>query len=336
MKNKLFISFMILSLGACNNGIEKKTSGNSENKNTASAIYYGGDILTMEGDTANYAEAIAVNDGKIVYVGSREGALKMKGDSTVMNDLKGKTMLPGFIDAHGHVFNAGFQKLAANILPPPDGKANSIQSIIDIMNEWKVKNEQSIKKSGWIIGMGYDQGQLTEAGFPTADDADKISKDIPVILLHQSGHIATVNHKGLELAGFTDATPDPKGGSIIREKNGKTPNGVLEEMAAFNVLFSMLGKLDPLANEKIALAGVDAYKKFGFTTGQEGRASDAGSETWKKLAAENRLEIDIDCYPDMQGFGDYLRKEGTTKEYKNHYRVAGAKLSLDGSPQGKT
>ena len=313
-------------------GCTAKKTGND----SADAIYYGGDILTMEGDSAQYAEAVAVKNGSIVFVGPLDGVKKWQGDSTKMNDLQGKTLLPGFIDAHGHVWNAGFQKLAANILPPPDGKAASIQSVIDVMNDWKSHNEVIVKKVGWIIGIGYDQGQLADARFPDANDADKISTEVPVILVHQSGHIATVNHKALALAGYTAATPNPTGGVIIRERDGKTPNGVLEEMASFNILFAILAKIDPAANELVALAGVDAYKRFGFTTGQEGRANAAAADTWKKLAEENKLEIDIDCYPDIQGFGDYLKKEGVTKEYKNHYRVAGAKISLDGSPQGKT
>lgn len=326
----LFV-FPLFFMGSCNS-----SQTNSSNANVADAIYFGGDILTMEGDSANYAEAVAIKAGKIVFVGTKAEAEKLKGDSTAMNDLKGKTLLPGFIDAHGHVWNAGFQKLAANILPAPDGKGNSIQAIIDEMNVWKKENEAAQKKLGWIIGLGYDQGQLTDARFPNADDADKVSTDIPVIMIHQSGHLATVNHKALELAGYTASTPDPKGGVIIRGKDGKTPTGVLEEMAFFNVIFTVLGKIDPAANELIAKAGVDAYKRFGFTTGQEGRANNSVADTWKKMASENKLEIDIDCYPDIQAVGDYLAKEGVSKEYKNHYRVAGAKLSLDGSPQGKT
>ncbi|MCI0388400.1 MAG: amidohydrolase [Acidobacteria bacterium] len=335
-EQRMLIGLIALMLALASGCGTSSNGGSTSDVSAAAAIYFGGDIITMEGDSPAYAEALAVKDGKIVFVGNKADAEKMKGSGTKMNDLQGKTLLPGFIDAHGHVWNAGFQKLAGTILPPPDGKGSSIQSIIEVMNEWKSKNEAGIKKLGWIIGMGYDEGQLSDARRPTAADADKISTTLPVILLHQSGHIAVANHKALELAGYNAATPDPKGGAIIREKDGKTPNGVLEEMAAFNVLFPILAKIDPSANETIALAGVEAYKGFGFTTGQEGRANDAAAETWKKLAAEKRLEIDIDCYPDIQGFGDYLRKETVSKEYKNHYRVAGAKLSMDGSPQGKT
>ena len=97
---------------------------------TADAIYFGGDIMTMEGDSASYAEAVAVKDGKIIFVGSKADAEKMKGDSTVMNDLQGKTMLPGFIDPHVH------PSIAATILPV---------EIVSAM-EWNTPNGKSVSR----------------------------------------------------------------------------------------------------------------------------------------------------------------------------------------------
>ena len=92
-------------------------------ENPADAIYTNGEIITMDGDSPTYPEAVATRKGKIVFVGPRLEAFKMKGDSTVIIDLLGKTLLPGFIDAHGHLSNAGFQASTANLLAPPDGSA---------------------------------------------------------------------------------------------------------------------------------------------------------------------------------------------------------------------
>ena len=102
----LLITGCLVTLAACNSA-NKKTSPVDE----ADAIYYGGDILTMEGDVATYADAVGVKDGKIVFVGSKEDAAKLKGDSSAIIDLQGKTMLPGFIDPHIH------PSIAASILP---------------------------------------------------------------------------------------------------------------------------------------------------------------------------------------------------------------------------
>ncbi len=97
IKNLLFVSLLVCIFVSCNQSIKIDSS-----KEFADAIYYGGDIITMETDTVQYAEAVAIKNGKIIFIGSKTGAEKYRGDSTVMNDLKGKTMMPGFIDPHLH------------------------------------------------------------------------------------------------------------------------------------------------------------------------------------------------------------------------------------------
>src|SRR5262249_54162594 len=122
---------------------------------SADAIYFGGPILTMEGDRAQYAEALLVRDGRILFVGRRAQADQIARAKTRV-DLGGRVLLPGFIDAHGHAFNAGFQKLAANLLPPPDGNGKDVAGVVALLKEWEQKNAAAIEKSGWIIGFGYD------------------------------------------------------------------------------------------------------------------------------------------------------------------------------------
>ncbi|TDX10507.1 amidohydrolase [Flavobacterium sp. S87F.05.LMB.W.Kidney.N] len=326
MKNILWTFMLLITLTSC-----KK-----EVKDSADTIYYGGDIITMEGSQPQYVEAVGVKNGKIIFAGSIAEAENFQGGETEMKDIKGKTMLPGFIDAHGHVWNAGFQAVAANLLPAPDGTGNDIASIISLLNKWKASNKNAIGKYGWIVGFGYDDAQLKEKLPPTADDLDKVSATIPVIIIHQSGHLAVMNHKALEMSGYNAASKNPAGG-LIRRKNGSNePNGVLEEMAMFTPLFKIMGTLDEEANEKIAEAGLKSYIRFGFTTAQEGRATSDACTTWLKLAAKNKLTIDVAAYPDIQSQMAYMKKNGIQKEYKNHFRIAGVKLSLDGSPQGKT
>lgn len=312
------------------------TAAHAQDAPVPVTVYYNGDILSMEGDEPTYLEALVVKDGKIAFTGSKTEAMSFAGDKAKEVDLQGKTLLPGFIDAHGHIFNTGFQQLSANLLPPPDGECKDIASLIKITKEWAGRNENAIKKAGWIIGFGYDDSQLAEKRHPNADDLDKISTDLPVVVLHQSLHLAAFNHKALELARYTAETPNPAGGIIRRGADGKTPTGELEEMAVFGPLFAILASLDAESNERLALAGIDAYVKFGFTTAQEGRSAAAASETWRKLAKEGRLDIDVAVYPDLQSEQAYMEKNGVSAEYNNHFRIAGVKLSFDGSPQGKT
>ncbi|MFJ7566475.1 amidohydrolase [Herminiimonas sp. NPDC097707] len=302
----------------------------------AEAIYFGGSILTMAGDTPRYAEAVAIRNGKIINVGSKAAALQLRDERTRMVNLAGKTLLPGFIDAHGHTWMTGFQKLSANLLPPPDGRASDIPTLLSLLKEWQSKNPVAIDKVGWIIGFGYDDSQLAEKRHPTAADLDQVSTEIPIVIIHQSSHLASMNHKALELAGITSASPNPAGGVIRRLADGRTPDGVLEEMAFFAPMFKVLASFDQNASEKIALAGADYYAQFGFTTAQEGRASKQITQTWHKLADEGKLKIDIAAYPDLQAESTFMSEAGTKKTYRNHFRIAGVKLSLDGSPQGKT
>jgi predicted amidohydrolase YtcJ len=324
------------ALSSCSGNKSGHEEIKSAPESESSTMYYNGDILTMEGDSASYAEAVVVKSGKILFVGAKDEAMKMAGEGHKMMDLEGKTLMPGFIDAHGHVFASGIQALAANLLPPPDGKGATIADLVSLTKEWETSNQQIIGKIGWIIGFGYDDAQLKEKRHPIATELDQISRELPVMLLHQSGHLASLNTKGLEIAGITENTPDPPGGIIRRIKGSKKPEGTLEESAMFGPLFKVFGKIDSTGNSNIIRAGIKSYTKFGFTTAQEGRASGAVCESLKKMADANELPMDIYAYPDIQVELDYMLKNGTQANYTNHFRIAGVKLSSDGAIQGKT
>lgn len=205
------------------------------------------------------------------------------------------------------------------------------------MQEWKNKNPEFIQQSsGWIIGNGYDDAQLTEQRHPTATELDAISTEQPVIILHQSGHLATVNHKALELLKIDAKTPNPVGGVIRRKANSKEPNGVLEESIVFHAMIQIFQHMPPEVMEKMALTAVQTYVKNGYTTIQEGRADAGTSELWRNIAQKGKLPVDLVVYPDISTEKDYMLQHGTSRDYKHHYRIGGVKISLDGSPQGKT
>ena len=194
----------------------------------ADLIITGGPILTMEGAEPNTAEAVVVDDGRIVFVGSKADALKRKGDGTVVKDLAGKTLMPGFIDGHAHAQQFGAQAVGANLLAPPDGDVNTIDDVVDRLKAFA--QSPDVERTGWIFGVGYDDALLGR--HPTREDLDKVSTTVPVMATHISGHFAAVNSLGLKMIGYDATTPNPEGGVIRREADGKTPNGVLEELAA--------------------------------------------------------------------------------------------------------
>jgi len=339
MKNySLIIAlFTLIAFGSCNGG-ESKTSKEAGDKQTEitdgkATMYYGGDIVTMEGDSALYPEALVVKDGKILYVGTKDEAMKQAGSDHTMVNLEGKTLVPGFIDGHTHFFALGAQAIYANLLAAPDGNCNSIDDLVNEMKAWHQKNGTD-KSQGWIMGTGFDDAVLKEKRFLTKDDLDKVSKDIPVMATHISGHFCSVNTKGLEVLGITAATKDPAGGVIRRVKGSKDPNGVLEELAAIPHMMKLIAPPSKDMSDMFMDAGQKLAASFGYTTCNEGRAT-ANHELLADFATRGKLYMDVNSWIDYS-VPQYMRTKWLSKEYTNHYRIGGLKLTLDGSPQGRT
>jgi len=287
-------------------------------------------------DAAPTAEAIAVKGGRILAVGKKDEVFKQRGSGTELVDLGGKTLMPGFFDAHGHVYAQGLQAMSANLLSTPDGEGNSIADLQRILRDYAKNNADTIKAmDGWIVGFGYDDAQLKEQRHPTREDLDAVSKDQPVYVIHQSGHLGAGNSKALELSGITAASPDPKGGVIRRRAGGKEPNGVLEEMPHLLIAFKLMDHGEAF-NERLFLAGVAQMMRFGYTTAEEGRASTSQVKVMAAVAAKGQLPIDVLAYPDVLAYKEAIAAPWLGQAYQNRFRVAGAKLTIDGSPQGKT
>jgi len=297
-------------------------------------IWSGGTILTMN-DKAMRAEAVAERGGKIVAVGSKAALMKLKGPATQVIDLKGRTMVPGFVDAHGHVMMGGMQALSANLLAPPDGQVKDIASLQQTLRDWMKSNEAAVKKIQLVVGFGYDNATLAEQRHPTRDDLDQVSTEIPIMLLHQSGHLGAMNSKALALTGITADSPEPAGGVIRRKAGSKEPDGVLEETAMIAPMMKLIGRVGPEGAKAFFRAGAELWASFGFTTAEDGRASPATYAVMRQVADAGELKIDVAVYPDILVDRDFIKKNHSP-DYTQRLRVAGAKLSLDGSPQGFT
>jgi hypothetical protein len=299
----------------------------------ADRIWTGGPILTMN-DKAMRAEAVAEKDGKLIAVGSKADVLALKGPNTEVVDLGGRAMLPGFFDAHGHVFVGGLQALSANLLAPPDGKVTDIAALQQTLREWMAANKGAVEKFGLIMGFGYDNATLAEHRHPTREDLDAVSTEYPIYLVHQSGHFGAANSKAIEIIGYTKDTKDPPGGVIRRQANGE-PDGVFEESAHGPALVKLLTRLGPDGAKALARAGAELWARYGYTTAEEGRSIAAVAEVLKQVGAEGGFKIDVLTYTDVLTDRDYI-KTNTSPTYVNRFRVAGAKLTIDGSPQGFT
>jgi predicted amidohydrolase YtcJ len=329
MNRIILLSFLLVFFTSCKND----NNETSQDKNKNATVYYGGDILTMKGDTPECVEALVVKDGKISFVGESSKAMNVAGPGHKMIDLKGKTLVPGFIDGHAHFSNFSSQAIGALLLPSPDGKANDMNSLIEILKEWNTPENRAY--TGWIWGTGFDDSVLEEKRFPTKHDLDKVSTEHPIMIIHISGHFAVVNSKGLEKLGLDANSKDPEGGIIRREPNSNEPNGVLEELAAIPYMMDALMPKTEEANLKFFLAGQDMAKSYGYTTAQDGRTMQ-NHEFLAKLADSSLIEIDVVSYIDYMFLDKYMDSKWNSKNYNNRYRIGGMKVTLDGSPQGRT
>jgi predicted amidohydrolase YtcJ len=162
-------------------------------------VFINGQVITVD-QQFTVAEALAVSGNKIEAVGSNEEILALKGEDTEIIDLKGRSLLPGFIDAHAHLELYGTNCLGVNCK-----EVASIEEIKEMLRQ-SVSNTPEGK---WVRGWGYNQNHLLEGRHLTRWDLDEVSTEHPIIVVRTCGHISCVNSKALELAGIKETTEDP-------------------------------------------------------------------------------------------------------------------------------
>lgn len=295
-------------------------------------IYFNGDIITVNKNN-DVAEAILIEDGLVKAVGSNEDILTLSDEQTEKINLKGKTMLPGLIDPHGHIVAIAQTLMILNF-----SECSSKEELLAIIED-KLKNNPP-KEGEWIIGFGYDNTKFEGEEHPTKFDLDRVSPHIPVFISHASGHIAITNSIALEKMGYVGEDYEVPEGGVVRTvtPDSKEPNGVLEENACLdpekkkvipNASFETL--MDAISKAQAIYAG------YGITTAQDASVDKNIHELLMAAANANRIKIDIVGQAVQQVTFDLLKDEGTPKrEYINHYKLLGGKTWLDGSPQGKT
>ena len=325
MKSTFSICILAIFFLAC--------SPNKNESENPATVYFGGDILTMVGDEPAYVEALVVRDGLIQFAGNADEAMKDAGSGHQMIDLGGKTLLPGFIDGHAHFANFSAQAIGAILLPSPDASVDKMEDLIATLKAWNTPENRAL--TGWIFGTGFDDSVLEEKRFPTKDDLDQVSTEFPIMIMHISGHFAVVNSIGLEILGITAETPNPEGGIIRREPNSNEPNGVLEELAAIPHMLKAMSPKSGEANQLFFDAGQEMALSYGYTTAQEGRAMQ-NHELLAGMADKGKLKLDVVSYIDYLFVDQYMPTKWNSTAYSNHYRIGGMKVTLDGSPQGRT
>ncbi|WP_126972654.1 amidohydrolase [Gynurincola endophyticus] len=311
-------------------------------KDEADVIYVGGTILTMEDDQPQI-EALVVKNGKIIFTGSRNKAESFSGKKTRLEDLQGKTLLPGFIDAHGHLTSRAGLEQVIDLSPDPYGTVNAIADLQEKLRQF-INNSQ-LQESIPVIGNGYDDAIMSEHRHPTRQELDSVSITHPIIVIHSSGHASVVNSAMLNFLEIDEDVKDPAGGHYGRDPETGRLNGKLEENASFSALLkvtSSLPKPEPLPGElsqslKDLLKAQKEWLSYGQTTICDGRTMGNSIDLLREAADKGLFIADVIYFPDFeanrknwQSFLPYYMK------YENRLKFGGFKFSDDGSPQGKT
>jgi predicted amidohydrolase YtcJ len=268
------------------------------------------------------AEALAIKGDRILLAGSEEDADLVGGHNTRVIDCQGKTLIPGFNDAHCHILSFVRQLFSLDLSPA------SVRSIDDIKTAIRRKIVLT-PKGDWVHGSGYNEYYLAERRHPTRWDMDEVSPDHPLIITHRSRHACVLNSLAMHLTGITGESEAPPGGVIERDLDTGEPNGLLFEMLEF--IKSKMGT--PLSQSEIDWGVAEADRHFlslGITSLGDATVSNNFSQ-WQlfgKLKQEGKLHSRINLMPGMAALPEFQSSGLITGWGDEHLRLGNLKVVL--------
>ncbi|HBZ39123.1 MAG TPA: amidohydrolase [Balneola sp.] len=275
---------------------------------------------TIIGEELHEFKSVAIKNGK--FIETSNVSLAEKYSNSIVIDGNGKTLLPGLIDAHGHVMGLGFQQLNVDLMG-----ISSLEATLDTLKSYAEANPDL----EWIQGRGWNQTLWEENEFPTAADIDKVISDRPVWLSRVDGHAGWGNTMALQMAGLSKDTPDPQGGKIIRDGSGKATGVFIDAAQGFveSEIPAPTEKEQKLALEK----AYDQMAKMGITSVHDAGVGVKAWELYKEFADQGKAKTRI--YGMISGSGgtfDELSKNGPIKSYANDMlALRSVKLYSDGA-----
>ena len=322
MKNSLILalSLLIVLVTSCSDQPQ------------ADMIIHNGTIYTVS-EEAN-AEAVAIKDNRIVFVGNTEDALKWKEDKTIVIDLKGQTMIPGLIESHGHLMGLGYHELNLDLM-----NTKSYEEMVD-----RVKEAVDNAKPGeWILGRGWHQSKWDSLpsnsvkGFQTHHLLSEVSPNNPVFLSHASGHAGIANSKAMEIAGVNQLSKDqieiaPKGGEVIRDELGN-PTGIFNETAQ-SLIAKYIPETTPEKNRLALSLAIKACHKNGITSFHDAGQTRGNIDLFKTYKNENKLDLRVYVMltgRDMELVNDYLESGRVIDSIDQLLTIRSVKLNCDGA-----
>ena len=314
--------------------------------NPRPVLFVNGHILTLDAESL-VADSILISDGKVEAIGPEALISKDLPIFTRTIDLDGRTVLPGFVDAHSHFPSSGLTQAGLDLTPPPVGNVSTLQLLLDKVS----KEANSLSKGDWIIGFNYDDASLDIARHPTREELDAVSPGNPVYLWHRSGHMGVANTLALEALGHHSVVFSQivEADQPDRDERGQL-TGLLQEGAAPRLSY-LLKKMQVTRLLKAMLYAKDEYLSAGVTTVQNGFA-DIPSMRMLRWAqrlgvlpqrvvvwpAHDKLasEISLPAVSALAETENTLAGALGWPDSNNKFSIAALKLIVDGSPQGRT
>lgn len=292
-----------------------------------STIFFNGTILTLDEQNST-VEAVGVYDDRIVATGSYDDVLGQLPVDCAKRDLMGQTLIPAFIDPHGHFPDSGFvAKFRADLSAPPRGTCRSLKDIF-----FRLKEKVTQTPDGeWVMGAAFDETAIEEGRMPTRDELDEISKDHPIWVIHSSGHCGVANSVALAHQSIREDTPDPQGGRYFRDENGRL-TGYMEGLAAMG---DMADTHFLINREKFAIgfnSTREEYLSHGVTLAQNSWTAKPLLKLFQEFAEQEDPGIDLVLLPISEDEPE-ISKIGIAATWPNskHITLGPRKLLTDGS-----
>lgn len=296
-------------------------------------LYYNGNILTMD-DTNSQPEAVLTKGEHIFAVGSEAELRSLLPKHGKEVDLKGRCLMPAFIDPHGHFPDTGFVELfRVDLSSPPRGDCLDMATALQRLSE----KAHTTKKGEWIMGVLFDNLNISEGRMPTLKELDQVSTDHPIWVLHASGHNGVANSYVFDLMGITQDTPDPFGGRYNRDPETGEFTGVIEGLEAMQDMGQTNFLID---NDKFWQGFQTArneYVSHGVTMAQNAWVSRSFLEYFATLPAENDPGIDLILLPVGEEEPAMTSGDSAVNWPDNPYfKIGPRKLFTDGAFQLQT
>jgi predicted amidohydrolase YtcJ len=287
-----------------------------------------GNVLTLN-KTTPWVEAVAVKYGLIAQVGSNDEVEKGIGRDTMVLDLDGKTVLPGFIDTHVHLDDFGLTLRTLNL-----EEVTSVEEVRSLLRD-RVKGT---RKGEWVMGRGWNESLLKERRLLTRWDIDDVSPDNPVYLHHFSCHATLLNTRGLEASGIDRNTKSPAGGWIDVDAKGEL-TGFLRSNARFMAPVGLNGvrpRPDLATLKEAILMGVGRAVEYGLTAIHVPSADHDEIKVTKELAAEGKIPLRVTLLPKVELLPNILQVGIGSGLGDNMLKIGAIKIFSDGSLIAKT